>query len=317
MDKEFAPVVLNWYPKLLAPNGYRGREAVIDGFIEYFKNQRHEEGSALVKARYKANAMYDMSSEDIARFETSLAIALLVNTGPAAFWTLLSVLSDRRLLSDLQQQLEAFVRPEPDSLQAQSESKKGQVLTVDMAQVLGDCPLLTSLFQEVLRVKSTNAAGRMVMRDSMLNAQYLLKANASVLIPSTSVHEDATVWGSTVKGFDPYRFARTQESKGHRTPAYAYRAFGGGAVLCPGRFLASMEILSMIAMVVLRFDVKPVDSTGRAIEWRAPESKSHILTSILSPKKDMRVTLSERERYRGATWRFTINENRVSQVDSL
>lgn len=279
--------------------------------MDYFENEFQEGGSPLVKARYKANTMYDISLEDLARFESSLTIALLVNTAPATFWTLFLVLSNPTLFLDLQQQLESFIRPSSSDDYTQGSKESHQTLHVNMAQVLKECPLLKSLMEEVLRVRSTNASGRMVMRDTMLNNQYLLRAHSTVLIPSASVHNDASVWGPTVKQFDPLRFVKTGDSQMLLQPAYAYRAFGGGAALCPGRFLASMEVLSMLTIIMLRFDVTPVDSKGRATQWREPKSRSHILTSILSPAKDVPVLIKEKEKYHGMTWRFTIDDEEV------
>ena len=299
---------MDWFPKLIAPNGYHGREAVVKGFVSYFENHLHEQGSPLVKARYEANKMYDVPLEDIARFESSLTIALLVNTVPATFWSLFLVLSNPTLFLELRQRLESFIRPSSGDDYIQSSNQSHQTLHLNMAQVLKECPLLKSLIEEVLRTRSTNASGRMVMRDTMLNNQYLLRANSTVLIPSASVHNDASVWGATVGQFDPFRFVKNGDSQTLLQPAYAYRAFGGGAALCPGRFLASMEILSMLTMFMLRFDVTPVDSKGDATQWREPKSRSHILTSILSPAKDVRVLIKEREKYRGMTWRFTLND---------
>ena len=252
--------------------------------------------------------MYNISLEDRARFESSLAIALLVNTAPTIFWTLFSVLSNPTLFLKLHQRLESFVRPSSSDNHTEDSKDIHQTLHVNMAQVLKECPLLKSLMEEVLRVRSTNASGRMVMRDTMLNNQYLLRANSTVLIPSASVHKDASVWGATVKQFDPFRFVKHGDSRTLLQPAYAYRAFGGGAALCPGRFLASTEILSMLTIVMLRFDITPVDSKGRPKQWREPKSRSHILTSILSPAKDVRVLVKEREKYRGMTWRFSLDD---------
>lgn len=306
-EKDLGRIALDWFPKLIAPKGYHGREAVVKGFVDYFENQLQEGGSPLVKARYKANRMYDVSSGDLARFESSLTIALLVNTAPATFWTLFLVLSNPTLFLDLRQKLDSFIRPSSSDDYTQGSKERHQTLHVNMAQVLRECPLLKSLMDEVLRVRSTNASGRMVMRDTMLNNQYLLRANSTVLIPSASVHNDASVWGATVRQFDPFRFVKHGDSQMLQQPAYAYRAFGGGAALCPGRFLASMEVLSMLTIIILRLDVTPVDSKGRPTQWREPKSRSHILTSILSPAKDVRVLIQEREKYRGMTWRFTLN----------
>ena len=280
---------------------------MIKGFVDYFENELHEDGSPLVKARYKANKMYNVSLEDVARFESSLTIALLVNTAPATFWTLFDVLSNPTLLLEIRQQLELIIHPCSSDDHAQGDRESHQTLRISMAQVLKECPLLKSLMEEVLRIRSTNASGRMVMRDTLLNNRYLLRANSTVLIPSTSVHNDASVWGPTVKQFDPFRFVKNEDSQTLLQPAYGYRAFGGGAALCPGRFLASMEILSVLTNVVLRFDVTPVDSQGRTIQWQEPASKSHILTSILSPTRDVPVLIKERDEYRGVTWHLTLN----------
>lgn len=307
-EKDLALIALDWFPKFIAPKGYHGREAVVKAFVDYFERHLYKEGSPLVKARYKANMMYNVSLEDLARFESSLAVALLVNTAPAAFWTLFLVLSSPTLSMDLRQQLESFIRPIPSDDHTQSSKGSHQTLHINMAQVLRGCPLLKSLMEEVLRVRSANASGRMVMRDTMLNDQYLLRANSTVLIPSASVHNDASVWGATVQQFDPFRFVKNGKSQTLLQPAYAYRAFGGGAALCPGRFLASMEILSMLTIIMLRFDVTPVDSKGHATHWQELKSRSHILTSILSPAKDVRVLIKEREKYRGMTWRFTLQD---------
>lgn len=307
-EKDLGQIALGWFPKLIAPKGYYGRQAVVKGFVDYFGKELHKDASPLVEARYKANTKYDVALEDHARFESSLAIALLVNTVPATFWTLFHVLSNPTLFLNLRQQLESFVRPISST---QSGKGSHRTLHVNMAEVLNGCPLLKSLMEEVLRVRSTNASGRMVMRDTMLNNQYLLRANSTVLIPSAAIHNDTSAWGATVKQFDPYRFVKNGDSQTHLQPAYAYRAFGGGAALCPGRFLASMEILSILTIIMLRFDLTPVDSKGRLTEWREPKSRPHILTSIPSPATDIRVLMEEREKYRDMTWRLSLSSEEV------
>ena len=307
-EKDLGQIALGWFPGLIAPKGYRGREAVVRGFIEYLKHERYKEGSPLVEARCKANKLYDVSLEDHALFESSLTIALLVNTAPATFWTLFHVLSDSKLFLDLRQQLESLIRPISGGDDTQGNKEGHEVLHVNMAQVLKECPLLSSLVEEVLRVRSANASGRMVMRDAVLNNQYLLRTNSTVLIPSAAVHNDASIWGPTVKHFDPYRFVKKGDAQMLPQPAYTYRAFGGGAALCPGRFLASMEILSVLTIIVLRFDITPVDSMGRATQWREPKSRSHVLTSVLSPAKDLRVLIEKRHKHRDASWCFTLDD---------
>lgn len=55
------------------------------------------------------------------------------------------------------------------------------------------------------------------------------------------------------------------------TPA-RFRPFGGGATLCPGRFLAKREVLTCVALAVGRFDLALADPLAPfpRIEGRVP-----------------------------------------------
>jgi hypothetical protein len=86
------------FPSIFARKGLTGRERVSEAFKDHFRNQKHEEGSALVKNRWKAAADNGDSVEDTAHFEVGGAIALLVNTTPAAFWMILLLYSTPGLL---------------------------------------------------------------------------------------------------------------------------------------------------------------------------------------------------------------------------
>lgn len=55
----------------------------------------------------------------------------------------------------------------------QGSKKSHQMFHINMVQVLEECPPLKGSMEEVPRVRSTKASGRMVMRDPTLNNQYL------------------------------------------------------------------------------------------------------------------------------------------------
>lgn len=57
------------------------------------------------------------------------------------------------------------------------------------------------------------------------------------------------------------RFVKEPGPKKHNPTAF--RAFGGGATLCPGRHFASTEILAFAASILLRFDIKPVSTSSQ------------------------------------------------------
>ncbi|KAI4114384.1 MAG: hypothetical protein LQ338_008016, partial [Usnochroma carphineum] len=48
----------------------------------------------------------------------------------------------------------------------------------------------------------------------------------------------------------------------------AFRAFGGGTTLCPGRQFATTEILATVVTMIMRYDFIPAE--GR---WVAPETE--------------------------------------------
>ena len=53
-----------------------------------------------------------------------------------------------------------------------------------MAEIATGCPLLISLVQETLRVQSTNASTRMVLKDTYLEGKYYLKKGSVLMVPS-------------------------------------------------------------------------------------------------------------------------------------
>lgn len=98
-----------------------------------------------------------------------------------------------------------------------------------------------------------------------------------VIIPTRVSHTDEAVWGPTAGLFDYRRFLRSDMGSnnnennggGKRVPAAAFRGFGGGgAMLCPGRHFVSTEILAFVALLLVRFDVRPVGARGGWVEPR-------------------------------------------------
>ncbi|KAI0388374.1 cytochrome P450 [Xylariaceae sp. FL0594] len=79
----------------------------------------------------------------------------------------------------------------------------------------------------------------------------------------------------------------------------AFRAFGGGHVLCPGRHFASTEIMALGALLALQFDVKPV--AGRWTETRC--DKSPLASGFPVPDHDIPVDF--RVRFPERKWRVS------------
>ncbi|KAK8093354.1 cytochrome P450 oxidoreductase [Apiospora hydei] len=290
IDREFVLLGLNILPNILSPKGARGRRVFFEAMSKYYAAGHHKTASPLVQARHQVESKYGMPQKDMEHFNLSVSYGLLVNTVPSSAWVLYHVYSQPSLLSDVRQTIDSLVRIEGST-----------DVRVNLPDVIKAYPLLESLVQEVLRLHSTNASGRVVLRDTLIGDKYLLRKDAILLILSKGMHSNTEVWGPTASTFDPTRFLKQRAGRDpHRVPASAYRAWGSGASVCPGRYFATNEILSILIIMVLRYNVSPVRG-----EWKMPATKSHITTSILTPVTDIDVHIRPRKETSGIQWTFT------------
>ncbi|KAI1074871.1 cytochrome P450 [Whalleya microplaca] len=295
IDKDFAFLGLNVLSGLIAPKGRRGRKVLFDAMGKYYAAGGHETASRLIQARYEVNRKYGVSQSDIEHFDLSVCYGLLVNTVPSTSWAIYYLYSDPSLLQDVRSKVEELI-----GMPEAKDEDNNHAITVNIPEVIAGYPLLSSFVQEVLRVQSTNASGRVVLEDTLIQDEYLLKKDSILLVPSAELHSSKSAWGPTASTFDPKRFLlHTQARSKNKVPASAYRAFGSGASVCPGRHFAANEILTILIMMVLRYDVTPV-----AGQWKMPRTKSHITTSILTPVEDVRVHVKVREEMEKIEWRF-------------
>ena len=66
------------------------------------------------------------------------------------------------------------------------------------------CPLLSLVYQEVLRTKKYYSIAGCVLEDTLLAGEYLLKGN-TILIVNSIIHASASTQGSTATETDFYR----------------------------------------------------------------------------------------------------------------
>ena len=283
-------LLINFLPAVMARKGHKGRAVCYEAFKRYFTKSEHERGSSLVKARVQVCRKYAISIDDIARFELGGLLAILENTMPATFWMLYYVFSSPSILADLRLELRQILSTTEDST--------GTVRrTLDVTAMKEKCPLLISVFHETLRHRSCGVSTREVIQETLLNDEYLLKQGSIIQMPSRVIHTDPGVWGPTVGDFDPRRFLKSNR---HRAPPAGFRAFGGGTTLCPGRHFASTEVLSVVAMFVLRYDLGPV-----AGEWRIPAPKDgNIAAAVMFPGADVEVDVRARKGFEEGSWAF-------------
>lgn len=265
-------------PWLFIPKAYKAREAIVARFQDYFTNKADTHASELVKVRTKVLREYGIPEPDIARFEAVNGFGILLNLLPTAFWTLWHVLADPALLSAVRDEARAA------GLAASQDCLPG---SVEELKKLDNLPLLTSVMKEAMRHHGAGVAARMVMNDHLLGGEFLLKRDSYVFIPNRAIHFDRASWGPNVDRFVSNRFTRDSGEKIH--PA-AFRGFGGGVNLCPGKAYSLRLITGVVAAVALRFEAASGDAEG----WRDPghDEKSMAIT-LARPLREVRVKFSE------------------------
>lgn len=271
------------------------RAKVIAAMNAYFKRGDHEHGMPVIKARYKAGVKYGATIDDLSRFEIGDCIGVLVNAVPTFFWSTLHIYSDPQLLSSIREEVDAHVASNPITPKATH--------TINIGTLQEDCPLLLSTFREVLRFRTHNATSRWVSEETLLADRYLLKKGSVLMVPGGVVHMDSSVWGEDVNTFNPRRFLKHGGSKGSKARLHpgAFRAWGGGTSLCPGRFFATTEITSVLAMFVARFDISPAGGGA----WAIPKTeRSRIASSMHPPVNDVKVNIAVRPGFEGHVWRY-------------
>lgn len=290
-------------PWLTARKAYRGRERLVAAFEGWIRAGRHQGDDVpdIIKERVRIANEHGFTPQATARSEVSFLFAGIVNTATTTFWTVLQVFARRDLLAEVRHEVGRC-----------GESGGEGEVRLSLEQLKTACPTLLAVVRECLRLGSDNYSVRLVKTDTELGeGQYMLKAGSVVQIAGGVIHADREIWGDNAAVFDHTRFLTMQQAPGHgqsaeakerprpqQTPSggvhpAAFRAFGGGKTLCPGRHFAINEILAFVAVIVLTFDIEAADGTGKI---SIPKKDDGVLpVHILGPVEPVKVRVRVRK----------------------
>jgi cytochrome P450 len=172
--------------------------------------------------------------------------------------------------------IEILQRP---SLYAEVQAELQQAIIIDRhsrkpklnLQQLLVLPLLSSVYQECLRLRSSIMVVREIRNDIDIDG-FKLKAGNLVMAPSFLAHQDPSVWsfpGYPAHEFWPKRFYGRKKN----IDAGNYFPYGGGKATCPGRFYAKQEILTAVALLLASFDFEVLHfvNPDGSVSDRGPE----------------------------------------------
>lgn len=282
-------LLVDFLPGIFAKESLKARERLIAEFKKYFQQDRHLEGSLFIRLRLEHNARFGLGIEETAHTEVGQVNASVSNTVPGAFWALWQILASPDVFEDCQREALQLVQTGPDG-----------VRTIDLAKVRTACPILVSTWQEVLRFHGSSISARLVQEDTVVE-KYLLKKDSMVIMPTRVAHTDKAIWGPTANQFNHKRFLKPKKGGEKSAPAAAFRGFGGGAVLCPGRHFVSTEILAFAALLLVRFNVRPVSR-----KWAEPKKDCLMNTAFPMPKDKVYVEFTPKDDMK---WNVIFSDN--------
>ena len=181
---------------------------------------------------------------DHGAIQLAFAMAALHTTSEALRQVLLDICQHSELVEPLRNEIEKVV-----------STSSGLTLAA-----LANLHLLDSVMKESQRLSPPAIVGleRLVVRDTHLPDGTLLPRGSIIAVDSSDmwspkVHSDPDV-------FDGYRFFRMREAGDGSTSFVSstkeHNVFGGGRHICPGRFLASVEIKLCLVHILLKYDVR-------------------------------------------------------------
>lgn len=289
----------------------KSRETLVNAFGQYYTAGSYKQGSAYIQAFTTHCIAHQVVPSDIPRMLLGTVFNNVANTVPSAFWVVYRIFSDPEVLVQCRHEVSQCV-------QYMDGSDGTMVATIDLSLVLSACPILLSTYHEVFRYHGMANSVRVVSEDHVLDGKYLLKKGGLVMMSARTQHSNPAVWGEDVRQFNHMRFVK-QAGKHERTannPA-AFRGFGGGVTLCPGRHFATSEILLLATLLLLRFEVQPVDEIGSLgkKEWVLPlTEKSSQAEAMEQPDEDIRIQLVPRPEAEGKKWKITFSGRRDAEL---
>jgi cytochrome P450 len=313
------PLLANIFPSITARKPYLARKAVNAALQEFVETEAYKSASPLIQKRVAINLKYGLTTRMAGHAELILLFGIIGNAVPTTFWFLTNVFSRPELLAQIRTETAAAV-----SINSPTER------VINVTNLKTACPLLVSTYRETLRTIANLASVRLVVNTHTVSSttplppfpsSYLLRKGGMIQIASGVIHASESVWGPDAKTFNPTRFIssstnaeqfsstsnisaeRTASQLPKNVPSAAYRAFGGGSVICPGRHFAQSEILGFVALCVHMFDVKGVD--GGAVPCPKRDD-GRIPLSVMKPDTEPEVMIKRRSGEEGVIWRLEL-----------
>jgi cytochrome P450 len=158
-----------------------------------------------------------------------------MNPANATFWFVTHIVSSPTLMAEIRAEIEPAFKSDG---------------TLDTYYLVNHCPILDSVWNEILRYYVCVTTMRYITAPASLN-DYSLKEGQNLLYSARQLAHDPAAFGPDFASFNPYRF-RDDPSLQH---SESFRPFGGGKHICPGRHLAKHVAAAFVALLLRNYDI--------------------------------------------------------------
>ena len=306
-------LVIDVVPQITARKAFYSRKRVLGGLIEYVETGAYKKASPLIQERVSTNLNFGIGEQMSGHAELILMFGILGNAVPSNFWLVANIFSRPTILARVREEVEAAIRVSQQSNDENDEkSPNGRRQCFISSKVITKlCPLLYGCYRETLRDVSLLTSARLVTEDTVAGDRYLLRKNSVVQIAGGVLHHSSDIWGHDANDFNPDRFLsfegnadKAQASplpKG--VPSAAFRAFGGGTVICPGRHFAQSELMTLAAVLSVGFHLTEPNGDPLKLPQKDEE---RIPLAMVKPKWDPKVKVSRRKDWEEVHWIVTV-----------
>lgn len=273
--------ILSLAPSITMPKRYKARKRLQDAMSEYYAagtDMTDPTASHLVVHRARALRKHGMTGDEIGYTEMVLPSLSVFNTVPIAYWLMLFILQRPNLLSRVRAEAE-------EAAEVSCENDGRLAVIIDDAKQ----PLLVSCYRETMRLVNNYVASRRLAEDLVVRTQegrpYLLKKGVDLHIATGVPLKEEALW-EDASVFDPERFISSNDDKrkmtdGDRARKAAFVPFGGGRHLCPGRNFAFSEIIALVTVMLVGFDIEATGVGFGGVKMGGPQ----LVSSACKPEK--------------------------------
>lgn len=309
-------LMLDFLPYLTAHKAHLGRAKVQAAMRAYFHAGHNlaDDVSPFIKRRTSTQRKYGFGPDDMGDWDLAMMMVATTNAIPTLFWTAVYVLSSPPTAASLRAEIAAVT-----TTRSADPATGAPTMVIDVSKFASHCPLLCAAYQEAVRLCNRQMSIRVAAEDTTVAAAaaaggktYFIKKDSVVLLPSNIYSESTDIWGADARAFEPARWLRDSKDgsssaggkEAERLQKKAFFPFGGGKHLCPGRHFAFAEILGMVALLVVGYDVVMAEGEG---PLRVPGREYRFFgEAVPKPVGAYDVLIRRKREFEGVKWGFDL-----------